>query len=84
MKHLLPICAAAGILLCGSAFSQETTKTKSKPETPREHVIRVFLETSPAIGQSVLGLGCLDETGDPFEFQKLEGRYSVLTFGCLT
>ena len=59
-----------------------TLVTIASAQPPRE---ARFANAAPAVGARVPDVVALDDQGHPFPLrERLEGRYSVLVFGCLT
>lgn len=64
--------------------SEARHMTSQREEHPRDRVVRIFNETSPAIGEPLPELNCFDEQGNSIKLRSITGRYTVLVFGCLT
>lgn len=56
------------------------------PEEFVERYNRSFNERAPLVGDTIAGLELLDESGQTFDFDSLygNGKFTVVTFGCLT
>lgn len=45
---------------------------------------RMVAKRKPLVGDEVPNISAFDEEGKPFEFDSTRGKYTVITFGCLT
>lgn len=55
--------------------------------TPPEFVDRYneqYLTEYPQLGSTILEVPGLDEEGNPFPVERIQGKYTVFVFGCLT
>jgi len=82
-------CMAAALVCCLSASSIAFAQTvgaspPTRDETPRDRVVRIFDEVSPALGEPLPDVTIYDARGAQFALRDLRGHYSVLLFGCLT
>ena len=68
------------VALALAAFTTIVTIASAQPSREAR-----FADAAPAVGDRVPDVVALDDQGRPFPLrERLEGRYSVLVFGCLT
>lgn len=63
---------------------QQPKNTENQPESPRQGVVRRFLEAAPRIGEDLPEVSAYDAAGQMVNLRSLKGHYTVLVFGCLT
>jgi cytochrome oxidase Cu insertion factor (SCO1/SenC/PrrC family) len=86
MKFRLSTIAALLIIAvaCGQLAAQHSDPLNDDGEFVNQYNKR-FESQKPLVGDAVLdGLQAFDEHGQPFMFDQLKGKHSVIVFGCLT
>jgi cytochrome oxidase Cu insertion factor (SCO1/SenC/PrrC family) len=74
MRYLLSV-----LLLGCAALAPHEAAAQRSPRRDKE-----FLTASPRIGERLPDVAVVTLDGQPFNTRELRGRYTVLTFGCLT
>lgn len=79
MKHLSTVITVAALAagLAGTAQAQD------RPSR-RGGMPGMLREGSPQIGETIPNISIFTDAGDPIQIHRLEGKFKVIVFGCLT
>jgi hypothetical protein len=62
----------------------QQASNKSQPVEFAETFNKRYLTRKPVIGDGLGNLKAFDELGNEFDFDNLQGKFTVINFGCLT
>ena len=89
MNRKLAYLAALATLIAGMQSNSVMAQERKVPDTPpdmqwTEVYDKMFVERTPLIGEFAPSAKAFDEHGEKFKMSSLEGKYTVIVFGCLT